>query len=266
MLVEIAEQRQAAGYRSLRSVFILPEKAGDVVVDQLRGGGVVADDDEAWRHANPCLLPKLECLFVVAVKRFQRRLQLRRQAQRIERIALAPSLLRHLLADVFPEIPEHRHLGPWDVVGHRDARQFHDAAFDRIHEREIAHRPREERSFGIAGAAQEKRRRGQIDDARHAELAVYRFQAGNPDAGGLVVLLRFLLVVTFQFVIVLRSGLLAVAVMRLIVQHQDVLHAHQIGHDPLEHLPFGFEGVQFFATPLKQVSGHLWKGRCARAA
>ena len=40
--------------------------------------------------------------------------------------------------------------------------------------------------------------------------------------------------------------------MRLVVEDEDVLHAHQVGHHPLEHLAFGFERVQFFAAPLEQ--------------
>ena len=91
------------------------------------------------------------------------------------------------------------------------------------------------------------------------ELAVHRFEAGNPQPGGLVVLLGFLLLVALQFLVVLRSGLLPVAVMRLVVQDEDVLHAHQIGHHPLEHLSFGFEGIQFLAAPLKQGASALRK-------
>ena len=40
--------------------------------------------------------------------------------------------------------------------------------------------------------------------------------------------------------------------MRLVVEDEDVLHAHQVGHDALEHLAFGFQRVQFVAAPLKQ--------------
>ena len=39
-------------------------------------------------------------------------------------------------------------------------------------------------------------------------------------------------------------GLLAVAVVGLVVEDQDVLQAHQVGHDALDHLAFGFERVQ----------------------
>ena len=39
---------------------------------------------------------------------------------------------------------------------------------------------------------------------------------------------------------------------RLVIEHENVLHAHQVGHDPLQHLAFGFEGVQLVAAPLQQ--------------
>jgi hypothetical protein len=40
----------------------------------------------------------------------------------------------------------------------------------------------------------------------------------------------------------------------LVVEHQDVLHAHQVGHNTLDHLAFGFLGLQVIAgTPLKQL-------------
>ena len=47
--------------------------------------------------------------------------------------------------------------------------------------------------------------------------------------------------------------------MRLVVEDQDVLHAHQVGHDALDHLAFGFEGVQLFAAPLKQRAAAFGK-------
>ena len=47
--------------------------------------------------------------------------------------------------------------------------------------------------------------------------------------------------------IVRLRWLLAVAMVRLVVEHQDVLDAHQVRHDTLEHLPFGFSGVQLVA-------------------
>ena len=80
VLVEVPEERQATVFERGRSVLILPLKARDVVVNQLRCGGVVADDDEARRHPMPSSLPQRESLCIVTVERFQRRLQLRREA------------------------------------------------------------------------------------------------------------------------------------------------------------------------------------------
>ena len=174
-------------------------------------------------------------------------------------LALPRPFFGIFVADVLPQIAEHRHLVAGDVVGHRNARQLDDAAFDGVHQREVAHRPGEQRAFGVAGAAQEERRRRQIDDAGDAELAVDRFQAGDPEPGGFVVLLGFLLVVALQIFLVVSLGLFAVAVMGLVVEDKDVLHAHQVGHDPLDHLPFGFQRVQLLAAALEQRAAALGK-------
>ena len=55
--------------------------------------------------------------------------------------------------------------------------------------------------------------RRSVFDTSYAQLAVYRFEAGNPNAGSFFVLLRLLLVITFQFLFILCDGLLPVAVM-----------------------------------------------------
>ena len=67
------------------------------------------------------------------------------------------------------------------------------------------------------------------------------------------------LVVALQIALRPLVGLFAVAVMRLVVEHQDVLHAHQVGHHPLEHLPFGFQRVQFLAAALEQGTAAFGK-------
>ena len=52
----------------------------------------------------PALLPELEGLLVVAVEGVERGLQLGREAERVELAGLAAPFLRHLLADVLPEV------------------------------------------------------------------------------------------------------------------------------------------------------------------
>jgi hypothetical protein len=138
----------------------------------------------------------------VAIERLQCRLQAGREFEGIEVFALAAALFGHVLADVLPEVAEHRHFVAGNVLGHRYARQLDDAAFDGVHQREVAHRPREQRALGITGTAQEEGRRRQVDDAGRTELAVDGFEAGNPQAGGFVVFLGLLPVVAFQVLLI----------------------------------------------------------------
>jgi hypothetical protein len=83
----------------------------------------------------------------------------------------------------------------------------------------------------IAGqfGRQSKRRGGEVDDAVEANLSVHGFQARNPEARRFVVFLRFLLVLALQFFVVSLFWFFTIAVVRLVVDHQDVLHAHQVG-------------------------------------
>jgi len=193
----------------------------------------------------------------MTVECFQRRLQLHRQAQRVERFSLAAPLLGHALADVIPQVAEDRHLFAGDVVGHRHTWQLDDPALDGVHQREVAHRPGEERAFGVARAAQKERRRRQIDDAGEPKLAVDRFQPRNPETRRLVVLVGFLFVVTFEVAFFVDAWPLAIAVVRLVIDGEDILEPHQVRHDALEHLALGFQGHQFRPASLQQCTPTL---------
>jgi hypothetical protein len=154
----------------------------------------------------------------VAVEGLERGLQAGGKFEGIELATLAAAFLGHVLADVLPEVAIDRHFIAGDVFRDGNARQFDDAAFDGVHEREVAHRPREEGAFGVAGAAQEEWGGGEVEDAGQAELAVHRFEAGNPEAGGFVVLSPPLSLVTgFEVFVFVRGGLFAVAVVGLVV-------------------------------------------------
>ncbi len=251
VFVVVAEQIQPTEFKLAGAVLVLPLETGDVVVDELRRGGVVAYDDEARRHGDLFFGPQLKGLLVVAVQSLECGLKLRRQVERIQRLGLAAALLGHLRADVLPQVAKHGHFATGDVVGNRHPRQFDDAALDCVHQREVAHRPWEQRSLGIARATQEEGRRGQVDHPRDAELAVDRLQPGDPQPGGFVVLLGLLPFVAFQVFIVVCGRLLAIAMVGFVVEYQDVLQAHQVGHYPLQHLAFGFERIEFFTTPLQ---------------
>ena len=150
LIVEIAEEGQAAVHHRGGAVLVLAVEPRDEVVDQLRGRRVVAHDDEARRNLDARRRPQLERLLVMPVECFEGGLELDRQAQRIEPARLAAPLLRHLRADVLPQVPELRHVAAGDVVGDRDPRQLDDAALDGIHQREVAGRPREEHPLRVA--------------------------------------------------------------------------------------------------------------------
>ena len=244
VVVEVAEQRQATGDKGAGAIVVAGlVEAGDVVEHQLGGGGVVANDDETGRDAEAFRLPEVEGLGVVAVEGVECGLQLRRQIAGVEEIGLAPSFFRHPCADMLPQVAEHGHLAAGDVVGHRHARQLDDAAFDRIHEGKIAHGPRKERTLDVAGAAQEKGRGREVDHPGEAEGAAHGFQAGYPQAGGLVVFLGLLALLALQFRgLFIRLG--PVAVVGLVVEHQYPFQPHQLGHDPLQHLAFALLGLQ----------------------
>jgi len=119
-------------------------ETGHIIIHQLGDGRVLANDDETRRQLNAAFLPEVIRLFVVSVKGLQRRLEPGGQFQGIEACRLAPAFLGHVLADMLPEVPEHGHLPAGDVVRHRHARQFDDAAFDGVHQGEVVHRPGKE--------------------------------------------------------------------------------------------------------------------------
>src|ERR1035438_1965036 len=158
---------------------------------------------------------------------------------------------------MLPEVSELRHIPAGDVVGDRHTGQLDDSAFDGVHEREVAHGPREERSFWLARTAEEEWRRGEVHHPGNAELALDDFKSGYPQPGGLVVLLGLLLFVALQnayLICIICIGLRAVTVMRLVIEDQDVLQAHQAGHHTLNHLAFSFQRIQRFAAALEQRS------------
>src|ERR1700730_1797833 len=96
----------------------------------------------------------------MAVERIEGGFQKEWQLQGIEHSGFSTALLRHLAANVLPEVAEFRHLAAGYVVRHRHPRELDDAAFNSIHQAEVADRPRKQRPLGIPGAAQEERGRG----------------------------------------------------------------------------------------------------------
>ena len=157
VIIEVSEQGKAPLLQGLGAVLVLTVEAGDIVIDQLRGRGVVADHYEAGRRRYSCLGPGFVGLHVVPIESLKGGLKLYRQTERVESpLRFAPALLGHVTADGLPQNSVLGHVAAWDVVSHRHAGQFDDAALDGVHEREVAHRPGKQGALGIAGASQEE--------------------------------------------------------------------------------------------------------------
>ena len=184
------------------------------------------------------------------VQRVQCGLEFDGQAEGIEEFG--PARLWHVRADVCPKIAELRHVAAGDVVGHGHAGQFDNAAFDGVHQRKVAHRPGEQRAFGIARPAQKERRRREIHHPADAEFSAHCFKPGNPQAGRFPVLLGFFPIVACERAFFILARFLSVAVMRFVVENHDVLDAHEFGHHPAQHLSFGFQSREAVPAPLKQ--------------
>ena len=76
------------------------------------------------------------------------------------------------------------------------------------------------------------------------------FEAGDPHPGGFFIFFRFLAGLTLQVgFLVLVGRLLAVTMVGFVVECHDVFHAHQLGHDPLEHLSFALQRLDLRASP-----------------
>ena len=188
VFVEVPKQLQPSVLERRGAVLMLAMKPGDVVVEQFRSGRVVAHDDEARRRLNARFAPLVEDLLVVAIERFEGGLQPYGNAQRVEQRGLGAPLSWHLRADVLPQVPKRGHLATGDIVRHRHTRQLDDAALDRVHQREVAHRPGEQRALRVAGAAQEEWRGRKIEHPAQTQPALHHFEAGNPYPRGFAVL------------------------------------------------------------------------------
>ena len=252
ILVKVAKQLKTSVFKRCRAIFVFPFKAGNIVVNQLGSRSIVTNHNKARRHIDTSLLHKREGLFVVPVQSLQCCLQLYGQVQRIEISGPAPSSPGHAGADVFPEIAELRHIATGDIVRHRYPGQFDNAAFDGIHKRKIAHRPGEQCSFAITRPLQKERRCGEIHHPVNTELFTHCFNPGNPQPRSFRILLGFLPVIACQLALFCLARLLAIAVVRLIIENHDILHAHEFGHHPLQHLPLGLQSCERITSSLKQ--------------
>ncbi len=106
-------------------------------------------------------------------------------------------------------------------------------------------------ALGIARAAQKERRRREVVDGGDAELALDGLEPRNPHPRRFVVLFRFFLVFALELSSSSVLRLFAVAVMRFVIQHDDIFEAHQIAAGALKHLPLSFERIQLWPASLQ---------------
>ena len=72
LLVVVLEEVQPPVVKLRKAVVMLLFEAGDVVINQLGCGRVIADDDEAGRNLDAGVLPEFVRPFVVTVERVER--------------------------------------------------------------------------------------------------------------------------------------------------------------------------------------------------
>jgi len=196
----------------------------------------------------------------VSIKGFQGGFQLRRKFLRVQSGSFTPSFFGHIFADVLPKVAKHRHVVAGNIVRHRHARQFDNATLDGIHQRKVAHCPGEKRAFGITGTAQEERCGGQIDNLDCPDLAFHAFKAVNPETRSLIIAFGFFLVISLEVFVFFTIGFFSIAVVRFVIDDQNILHAHQTRHHTLKHLALCFQRLNFFAAfSLKQQTPTLGK-------
>ena len=182
------------------------------------------------------------------VQCFQCRLQLGWKAKWVQ-VSFAPLLLGHVLANVLPEVAKDGHLSSRNIVRHRYPRQLNDTALDSIHQAKVRTGPRKDGAFHVTTTPQKEGRCGEVDHVCNTQFALHGFQTGDPHPGGFGLAFGFFLLVAFQ--VVNRSSvlvdflgrLLPVAMVRLIINDQNIFQALQFRHHSLNHLPLGFQGL-----------------------
>ena len=103
-----------------------------------------------------------------------------------------------MLADAEPEFAVGGLVALHGVVGDRNAGNLDDAGLDGVDQGEVGDDPGEQRSLGIARAAEEERGGRQVVDRLDADLGFDGLDARDPDSGFVFAFLGLLAVVADQ--------------------------------------------------------------------
>ena len=224
IVVDVREQRQAAGPQTRRAVGLLHLHPGDKVEHQLRHNGVRAHHDVHRRRLTQGLerrLPPPIRRFVAAVQAHECTLERVGNGPIQRRVdGLAPPL-RELGSDVVPQV-QISDLMPRGVIVDGDARHLHDARLDGVHEREIAYHPRKDITLVVARPFQIKGRGAEVIDRLYTHLLAHRLQALEPHPSALVTFLGLLLRLGVELFVDLLERTVAITVMRLVVEDDDL--------------------------------------------
>jgi hypothetical protein len=202
----------------------------DLLVEVLGDVGVVADRDQHRRRGVAVLLPALEGGLPLAGQGLQSSLGLAHHGLRLGLAAArGPVLGRQRLVDGLPEA-EILGDGLAGVVGHRHPRDLDDAALDGVHQAEVGDDPGQGGAFGVAAALDVEGGGRQIEHDVDAPGGVNGVQPADPDRGLLLGGLELgpLLGAHAVGPAVVVVGRGAIGVVRLVVDHQQVLLAAQV--------------------------------------
>ena len=158
---DVAEERQVAGHELPRAVGLLEFAACDPVEHELGHGGVRAHDDHHRRRlakVGELCLVRVVALLIAAVETAHRAFEDdgRRPAGRSELDVLL-DLLGQRRIDLVPQLSVRQALLR-SIIVDGNPRHLHDPRLDRVHQREVAHDPREDEALEISGSLEVIRR------------------------------------------------------------------------------------------------------------
>ena len=109
----------------------------------------------------------------------------------------------------------------------------------------------------MARAAQKERRRGDVVDCAEIDLPAQGPDSVDPQPGCLGVLFHLLAALGLDRRLIGLAGLLLIAVMRLVVENDDILACQQFRADARQHLPFGLFCLRFRPAALQYRAGEF---------
>jgi hypothetical protein len=158
---DVAEERQVARHELPRPVGLLELTARDPVEHELGDRGVRAHDDQHGRRLaemSELLLVGVVAVLVAAIEAAYRAFENpRHRPARCSEVNVLADLLGQRRIDLVPQLSVCEALLR-SIVVDGDSRHLHDPGLDGVHQREVAHDPREDEALEVTGPLQVIRR------------------------------------------------------------------------------------------------------------